>query len=110
MNNLEYLKNVVTLQVNPELCVGCGTCLEVCPHAVLSLSGGKRIGIANRDACMECGACSRNCPVGAVSVVAGVGCAAGVINGMLNRGGSDCCCYVAPQDSAEKSARGGTCC
>ena len=50
-------------------------------------------GIRNRDACMECGACSRNCPVGAVSVEAGVGCAAAVINGMLNRQNASCCCY-----------------
>ncbi len=62
MNQLLYLKDVVTLKLEEEKCVGCGMCLLVCPQAVLSLTNGK-IEIANRDACMECGACARNCPV-----------------------------------------------
>ena len=36
MTELIYLKNVVTLQLDPEKCTGCGTCLEVCPRQVLS--------------------------------------------------------------------------
>ena len=109
MKNLIYLKNVVTLKVTPELCVGCGTCVEVCPHGVLSLDD-KRVGMRNRDACMECGACSRNCPVGAVSVEAGVGCAAAVINGMLNRQGGACCCVIDPKNPSANPAGGRGCC
>lgn len=109
MKSLIYLKDVVTLRVNPDLCTGCGTCLEVCPHEVLYLYK-KRVGMRNRDACMECGACSRNCPVGAVSVVAGVRCATGVINGMLNRQDDSCCCIVDPKDPPAKHAREGSCC
>ena len=33
MARLIYLKNVVTLEFDAEKCSGCGTCLEVCPHA-----------------------------------------------------------------------------
>jgi len=55
-----YLKNVTTLRLVAESCTGCGLCVTVCPHEVLTLSNGK-IEIANRDACMECGACARNC-------------------------------------------------
>lgn len=109
MNGLIYLKDVVTLKINPDLCAGCGTCLEVCPHEVFFLDH-KRIGIRNLDACMECGACSRNCPVGAVSVVTGVGCAAGVIRGMLNRQDDTCCCVVDPKISSAKPASRGGCC
>ncbi len=99
MTNMIYLKNVVTLEVDREKCTGCGVCLDVCPHEVLELRE-KRILIRNRDACMECGACSRNCPVGAVSVEAGVGCAAAVINGMLNRQSASCCCSVDPKNAS----------
>ncbi len=93
MGQLMYLKDVTTLRLEQEKCVGCGTCTLVCPHAVLSLTNGK-IEITNRDACMECGACSRNCPVDALSVRPGVGCAAAVINSKLGRKNSSCCCTV----------------
>lgn len=100
MNPLIYLRDVVTLGLDEKKCMGCGICLLVCPHAVLDLNNGK-IEIANRDACMECGACARNCPAEALSVRAGVGCAVAVVNSMLGRKKSSCCCVV---DSGEGSS------
>jgi ferredoxin len=73
-----YLKNVVTLSVDPKACRGCGVCVDVCPQRVLYLDD-KRIAIGDRDACMECGACARNCAHGAITVRAGVGCAAALL-------------------------------
>jgi ferredoxin len=98
MNQLLYLRDVVTLKLDEEKCIGCGTCLLVCPRAVLSPANGK-IEIANRDACMECGACSRNCPVEALSVRPGAGCAAAVINSMLGKKSSSCCTVDSEQSS-----------
>ena len=93
MNQLVYLKNVVTLVLDQEKCVGCGMCLLVCPHAVFAMENGcARIRI--RDACMECGACARNCPAEAINVQAGVGCASAVINAALGRESSTCCCTI----------------
>jgi len=89
MEQLIYLKDVVTLRLDESKCTGCGMCLEVCPHAVFSPVNG-RVAIQTRDACMECGACSRNCPAEAISVQTGVGCAAAVINAILKRD-SACC-------------------
>jgi ferredoxin len=91
-----YLKDVVTLKLDEGKCVGCGTCLAVCPHAVLSPNNG-RVRIVARDACMECGACAQNCPTQALRVNAGVGCAAGVINAALGRKDSSCCCVAEPK-------------
>lgn len=93
MGKLIYLKDVVTLKLDQEKCVGCGMCLTVCPHDVLSVTNG-RARIEDRDACMECGACIRNCPTEAMTVRAGVGCASAVINAALGRTDSACCCVV----------------
>ena len=101
MNHLIYLKDVVTLKLDEKKCVGCGMCLLVCPHSVLSLTNGTAE-IVNRDACMECGACSKNCPVEALYVQSGVGCAAAVIKVMLGRTNSPCCGTV---DSASNPSR-----
>ena len=102
---MEYLRNVVSLRLDVETCIGCGRCLEVCPHGVFVLENGKSR-IATRDACMECGACARNCPVDALSVNSGVGCAVGLLNAALGRKGSCCaedqaCCC----DNGEEPAR-----
>jgi len=96
MGALVYLKNVVTLLLDQEKCVGCGICGIVCPHDVFTLNNGHAY-IKNRDACMECGACAQNCPSEALTVEAGVGCAAAVINSALGRDGASCCCVVEPK-------------
>jgi ferredoxin len=96
---LIYLKDVVTLDLDPDRCTGCGTCITVCPHAVFVQANGK-VRVDNRDACMECGACARNCPVAAVTVVSGVGCAAAVINTALGRSSDYACCVIEPASGA----------
>jgi len=111
MGQMVYLKDVVTLKLDEEKCVGCGMCLFVCPHAVLRPTNG-RVEIKDRDACMECGACSQNCPVEAVSVRAGVGCATAVINSTLGRKSGSCCCTIDPEvvsDGAPECASGTNC-
>lgn len=95
MKGFSYLKNVTTLILNRDTCIGCGRCLEVCPHQVFSLAA-KKASFRDRDACMECGACALNCPVKAISVDAGVGCASGLINEWLQERklhvpGGSCC-------------------
>ncbi|MFP3983192.1 MAG: mercury methylation ferredoxin HgcB [Desulfurivibrionaceae bacterium] len=88
---LRYLKDVSSLNLDQDRCIGCGLCTIVCPQAVLTMIGDKA-DIADLNACMECGACTRNCPTGAIQVEAGVGCAAAVINTALGRSGEQCCC------------------
>lgn len=90
MTTHQYLKNVSTLRVFQEKCIGCGMCEAVCPHAVFKIES-KKSHIVERDNCMECGACMKNCPATAIYVKAGVGCAAAVINGMMGGDGSCCC-------------------
>lgn len=86
-----YLKNVVTLEINADACIGCGFCLQVCPRGVLALQQRKAV-IAAKDACIECGACARNCPSEAISVQAGVGCATAILSRTGQCGDGCCCC------------------
>ena len=97
MKGFEYLRNVTTLRLNADACIGCGLCTQVCPHQVFAMDRNKAT-IIERDACMECGACALNCPVKALTVDSGVGCASGMINEWLQsisprfaKGGGDCC-------------------
>lgn len=90
-NNKIYLKNVVTLSYNANLCNGCKMCVDVCPHGVFSMLG-KKAYITNRDKCMECGACALNCKENAITVNRGVGCATAVINSMINGKEATCGC------------------
>jgi NAD-dependent dihydropyrimidine dehydrogenase PreA subunit len=104
-----YDKN--TLELYPDKCIGCGVCVNVCPHAVFTMTerkaGGPGLGLslnsarsvatlARKEACMECGACQMNCPVEAVRVQSGVGCAAAMIRAALTGGPETCddgsCC------------------
>lgn len=88
---LRYLKDVASIRIDPEKCVGCGLCLAVCPHQVIDLRDG-RAGVRDRDACMECGACKLNCPAEAIQVDVGVGCAYAIINGMIHGTEPECGC------------------
>jgi ferredoxin len=52
----------------------------------------KKARIVDVDDCMECGACALNCQYGAITVKSGVGCAAAIINGILNNTEPSCDC------------------
>ena len=77
-----YLKNVATLKLDVDKCIGCKMCEVVCPHGVFVVAGAKA-GITDIDKCMECGACQMNCPVEAIKVDSGVGCAFAIIKGAI---------------------------
>jgi NAD-dependent dihydropyrimidine dehydrogenase PreA subunit len=83
-----YLEN--TLVYTPELCNGCGMCVEVCPHAAFEMDGRLAVLIHPQN-CMECGACMLNCVTGAIRVESGVGCATAMITAAL-RGQKEASC------------------
>ena len=97
MKSLRYLKNVTTLKLDAEACVGCGACETVCPHGVIAVTG-KKAAVVDRDGCIECGACATNCPTNAIQVTPGVGCAAYIISSWIHGpenascGGPGGCC------------------
>ena len=57
----------MALQIDLDLCTGCGACVAVCPFCALTQrpSDGK---VEVNEACTACGACIEVCPVGALSL------------------------------------------
>jgi NAD-dependent dihydropyrimidine dehydrogenase PreA subunit len=75
-------KIINTLIYNPDLCIGCEMCWNVCPHNVFLKKNG-RAELVNNGACIECGACQVNCPTAAIKVNSGTGCAAAMMKAAL---------------------------
>ena len=48
--------------VDPEICTGCGICVEVCPYEARILNEKTKIAEVNEALCMGCGACVVACP------------------------------------------------
>lgn len=65
-HNPESKKAGAEIAFDPSECVGCDTCLEVCPEKALSR---KHPFFIDRDRCTLCFVCSDNCPSGALSRV-----------------------------------------
>ena len=87
----KYLNNVATLTIDQERCIGCGLCVEICPHEVFVITN-RKAQIVDKDRCMECGACAMNCPTAALAVRAGVGCAYAILVGKLTGSEPNCDC------------------
>jgi pyruvate formate lyase activating enzyme len=58
--NPEALSPHPEIQREPERCLGCGACSQVCPHGLAASDDP-----AVRDVCTVCGACVEACPAGA---------------------------------------------
>lgn len=71
------------VEVNENLCTGCGLCVDTCPRNVIALIPKEaKVGVACgskdkgpvvrklcKDACIGCGLCAKTCPTGAIEMV-----------------------------------------
>lgn len=58
---------------NPELCVFCEKCVELCPmeaiHHQYPVKDEKDVMLFNLERCLGCGVCAENCPKGAITLI-----------------------------------------
>ncbi len=80
---MNRVSEINSLRYDSALCIGCGLCVDVCPHGVFAMNG-RLARLVRAAACMECGACQKNCPVGALWVDSGTGCAEAMIRAALS--------------------------
>ena len=62
LSQKEMFGNAIVAFINPESCVGCQGCLEVCPYEAIQYLEDKRICEINEVICKGCGACAATCP------------------------------------------------
>jgi len=55
-------------EVKPELCTGCGVCVEVCAYAAAEVDEEKGVALINEALCKGCGACAASCRSGAIDL------------------------------------------
>ena len=60
------MEQKVSTVIDPELCVGCGLCVRVCPTGTISMQDGKAAVTGNWS--LNCGHCAAVCPVEAIRV------------------------------------------
>ena len=53
-------------QVNEEDCIGCGTCVKMCPMEAIQLHNA--VAIIDENKCIGCGVCVHHCPEDAISL------------------------------------------
>ena len=74
----EIITSGLVAEVDPDICIGCGNCEEVCPYNAVELLETLRefeeVSLTikkssiNSSLCKGCGTCAVNCPIGAISV------------------------------------------
>jgi heterodisulfide reductase subunit A len=74
----EILTSGLIAEVNPDMCIGCGTCEETCAYKAIELRdttmGFEEVSLTikkssiNSGLCKGCGTCAVTCPIGAISV------------------------------------------
>ena len=58
---------MILIKMNPELCIGCGTCVDNCPNRVFQLVHGKSQAVNSKD-CMACYLCETVCPKSGIKI------------------------------------------
>ena len=56
---------IMTSEVDEEICAGCKLCLSVCPYRAIVFDQEKKVCRVNAAICRGCGTCTAACPSGA---------------------------------------------
>ncbi len=55
-------------RIEPELCYGCGACIDGCDAHALGWDENDRAALTHPERCVYCGTCETNCPTGAIEL------------------------------------------
>jgi ferredoxin len=75
---LRCLRCFDNVMLDPELCILCGLCVDVCPPNCITIARADVVGVGtpnqsvlllDEDLCIRCGLCVNRCPPGALSMV-----------------------------------------
>lgn len=58
---------VITAEVNEDVCCGCQFCIQVCPYGANGFNIRKNVSVVNEALCKGCGTCGSACPSGAIT-------------------------------------------
>jgi uncharacterized protein (DUF362 family)/NAD-dependent dihydropyrimidine dehydrogenase PreA subunit len=66
MQSFIHKRSLMRPLADPDLCTGCGTCVDQCPVSALSMSDG--IPVVDPDICIACYCCQEICPEKAITL------------------------------------------
>jgi NADPH-dependent glutamate synthase beta subunit-like oxidoreductase/ferredoxin len=78
LESLRCLRCFDNVMLDPELCILCGLCVDVCPPNCITIARADTVGLGtasqsvlllDEDLCIRCGLCVNRCPPGALSMV-----------------------------------------
>ena len=78
LQSLRCLRCFDNVMLDPDLCILCGLCVDVCPTSCISIARADELGVGgasqsvlllSEDLCIRCGLCVNRCPPGALSMV-----------------------------------------
>ncbi|HZQ26740.1 MAG TPA: FAD-dependent oxidoreductase [Acidimicrobiales bacterium] len=78
LESLRCLRCFDNVMLDPDLCILCGLCVDVCPPNCITIARADHIGLGDEsqsvllldeDLCIRCGLCVNRCPPGALSMV-----------------------------------------
>lgn len=61
----------MSIQINNNICIGCGRCTQVCPGSLIGLNAEHKACISCPERCWGCASCLKECPVQAISLFLG---------------------------------------
>lgn len=61
-----HSRTILRPQADPDLCTGCGTCIDQCPVSALSM--GDAVPVVNPEMCITCFCCQEMCPEKAIAL------------------------------------------
>ena len=78
LESLRCLRCFDNIMLDPDLCILCGLCVDVCPPDCITIARADHLGLGredqsvlllDEDLCIRCGLCVNRCPPGALSMV-----------------------------------------